>query len=94
MEKLKSTSVALAEEHLARYASSGMTQVAYCTEHGINKATFAYWLKRKRDSEKPEGFVQLHPKRQEGVMEVRFTNGVVVSFDRMIDAKYLKELIR
>lgn len=84
----------MAEEHLARYASSGMTQVAYCTEHGINKATFAYWMKRKRDAEKPESFVQLQPTRKNGTTEVQFANGVIISFDTLVDATYLKELIR
>ena len=34
------------QEHLAQWQASGMTQVAYCRQHGVNRDQFSYWKKR------------------------------------------------
>ena len=89
------SSLTAAEEHITRYKASGKTQVAYCQEYGIKKATFAYWLKRQRDalSTEPGGFVRISALERSHAMEVCYTNGVVVRFNAVVDARYIKELI-
>lgn len=88
-------SMATAEEHIARFKASGKTQVAYCEEYGIKKATFAYWLKRQRDavSAEPGRFVRIAPPGRENALEISYANGVVVRFNTLVDPKYVKELI-
>jgi hypothetical protein len=88
-------STSIAEEHIARHRASGKTQVAYCEEHGIKKATFAYWLKRQRDARNagPEGFVRITTSERSHAMEICYTNGIVVRFNGHVDPKYIKELI-
>ena len=34
------------QEHLAQWQHSGLTQVAYCRQQGVNLAQFRYWKKR------------------------------------------------
>jgi len=34
------------QEHLTQWQASGMTQVAYCRQHGVNRDQFGYWKKR------------------------------------------------
>jgi hypothetical protein len=87
-------SMSVAEEHISRHKASGKTQVAYCEEHGIKKATFAYWLKRQKEARSTDsgGFVRISPPR-ENALEICFVNGVVVRFNTLVDPKYVKQLI-
>lgn len=96
MEKKEHTALQVAEEHISNCATSGMTQVEYCNTHGIKKATFAYWMKRRRDAAQKEtvGFIPINTKAPGGLLEVQFANGTLVRFEGVIDIKYLKELIR
>jgi hypothetical protein len=41
-------------EHLAQWHASGMTQVAYCRQHGLTLAQFGYWKKRLLTSRAPD----------------------------------------
>lgn len=41
------------QQHLDRWPTSGMTQVAYCQAHGLKLATFQYWRKRLREMTAP-----------------------------------------
>lgn len=34
------------QDHLAQWHASGMTQVAYCRQHGLHRDQFGYWKKR------------------------------------------------
>jgi transposase-like protein len=89
------TLASVAEEHIARCKASGKTQVAYCAEYGIKKATFAYWLKRQKDAAgaEPGRLVRIATPAREDILEISYTNGVVVRFSTLVDPKYVKELI-
>jgi len=93
--KERKTSSAMSE-HMSRYPESGMTQKAYCEAHGISHATFSYWLKKYRSGQgmSTGSFVRMNPKSNDGVTEIQYPNGTLVRFQGMVDAKYLKELIR
>ena len=94
-EKRK-TSSAMAE-HMNRYPESGMTQRAYCEAHGISQATFGYWLKKYRSEKSGNtgSFMRMQPKSAESSsIEIHFTNGITLRIQGMVDAKYLKELLR
>jgi hypothetical protein len=34
------------QDHLAHWQASGLTQVAYCRQQGLNRDQFGYWKKR------------------------------------------------
>lgn len=70
--------------------------MAYCEQYGIKTATFAYWLKRQRNTQgaEPGGFVRIGAPARDGALEICYTNGVVVRFNTFVDVKYVKELIR
>ena len=52
---------------VAEYQSSGMTQKAFCREHGVALSTLGYWLKRERESQDAAStFVQIQPAADEG----------------------------
>jgi len=82
-------------EHMQQYPESGLTQKAYCETHGINKSTFAYWLKKHRTQQREDsgGFVQVRPYGFDGQTEIRYANGTVVRFSGRVDVRYLKELV-
>lgn len=95
MEKQVRRTPAEIAEHVARYIDSGMTQAEYCQEHGINKATLAYWLKRHREEKRAEtgSFIQMSAVRNESWVEVRFINGTVIRIGAPVDLRFIKELI-
>jgi transposase-like protein len=45
---------------LSRYKESGLSVVEFCSNEGIHKSTFYYWLKKSRNkSKKPGTFIPL-----------------------------------
>jgi hypothetical protein len=45
---------------LSRYKESGLSVVEFCSNEGIHKSTFYYWLKKSRiKMKKPESFIPL-----------------------------------
>ncbi|HYQ92636.1 MAG TPA: hypothetical protein VES89_11340 [Candidatus Competibacteraceae bacterium] len=41
------------QEHLTQWHASGLTQVAYCHQHGLNRDQFGYWKKRLLSTRSP-----------------------------------------
>ena len=39
--------------HIETWRDSGLTQVGYCQQHGLNSKRLAYWIKRKRSAVPP-----------------------------------------
>jgi hypothetical protein len=88
---------------ISRWQQSGLTQKAWCDKNKITYATFHYWYRRYRTSEKPvldqhssEGFVQL---RVDGNSsgncwcELELTNGRKLAFHQAVSADFLRSLI-
>jgi len=51
------------QEHLAHWHASGLTQVAYCRQQGLNRDQFGYWKKRLLSARSPDatpGFIAVH----------------------------------
>ncbi|MGF1584324.1 MAG: hypothetical protein ACFCUM_03310 [Bacteroidales bacterium] len=64
---------------LSRYNESGLNVVDFCSNEGIHKSTFYYWLKKSRKKEKPRAFIPLVvgersqiPARQKAMSPDRF----------------------
>jgi hypothetical protein len=49
------------QQHLAGWAQSGQTQRAYCEQHGLKLANFAYWRKRQGAANRPTKLIALSP---------------------------------
>jgi hypothetical protein len=48
------------QEHLTQWHASGLTQVAYCRQQGLNRDQFGYWKKRLLSAQSPDaapGFI-------------------------------------
>lgn len=64
--------------HVAAWKSSGKSRKHYCTEHGLNAHTMAYWCVKARQSKVPSGFAPVVLVAGGGV-EVCYPNGVRLS---------------
>ena len=55
---------------VAEYQASGMTQKAFCREHGVALSTLGYWLKRERESQDAAAtLVQIRPEPGKTVLK-------------------------
>ena len=54
-------------EHVTTWQASGLTQKAYCDEHGLRYSAFGYWVRKLRGATEPPtekkgaGFVPVIP---------------------------------
>ncbi|CAM2070262.1 hypothetical protein SCOR_33125 [Sulfidibacter corallicola] len=49
------------EAHIRAWEVSGLSQVAFCREHGLKHATFMYWHQKFPGSPKPDRGLRLVP---------------------------------
>ena len=89
------------QQMLAEYRASGMTQKAFCREHGIALSTFGYWLRRERERENgPSAMVQLHPAKENsagnrgGALRIRGSRGLELEVDLPVSRKQLAEILQ
>ncbi|MCP5246042.1 MAG: IS66 family insertion sequence element accessory protein TnpB [Burkholderiales bacterium] len=47
--------------HIKAWQASGLSQVAYCRDHGLNSKTFGNWLRVYRDVQKHNPRISLMP---------------------------------
>lgn len=47
------------EQYLSRFDGSGLSAKAFAEGEGLKYPTFAYWLKARRESSRPQSFVEL-----------------------------------
>lgn len=81
------------QDHIERQCHSGLTQVAYCRQNGLNKNTFVYWksrFKKPKDVLRPFLPVSITPdsgtaadKRKQS----SFSSGISLSFDDRFDVR-------
>ena len=58
------------QDHLMHWQDSGMTQVAYCRQQGVNLAQFRYWKKRLLPTRSPDAATGASP----GFIAVQMTS--------------------
>ncbi|MEW6679378.1 MAG: IS66 family insertion sequence element accessory protein TnpB [Pseudomonadota bacterium] len=47
--------------HITAWQASGLSQTAYCAQHGLKPATFAYWRsKQSKAADQPLTLIPLH----------------------------------
>lgn len=85
---------------VASWRQSGLSQKAYCEQHGVHYHAFHYWFKRYRQQNEPDtakGFIPVQIQGsstalQAGI-EVIFTDGRRVLFHTPVDAAFIKAII-
>lgn len=71
-----------ADEHLSRWAASGLSQKEYCRQNSVNPNTFAYWRHRRREqgnirTEQNLVRFEAKPVMAEHRLEIRVNLGIV-----------------
>ena len=65
--------------HLAAWRSSGLTQVAYCKQHGLSLAGFGYWRRTLGNAAVSSALVPIvigEAGARDEAIEVRLPNGL------------------
>lgn len=83
------------EQHVAQCSASGMQVMRYCLEHNIKTSSYYYWLKQlKAPTNKNIGsFVLVQPVEQSSRVEISLPNGIKISFENLVPADYVKQLL-
>lgn len=83
------------EQHVVQCSASGMQVRQYCLKHNIQSSTYYYWLKKlKAPTSKNIGsFVRVQPVEQSSRIEISLPNGVKISFENLVPADYVKQLV-
>ena len=76
------------------YLASDLTQEIFCQYEGFSTAVLNYWLKKYRNEHGRTSFVEIQPAASSGCLELVYPNGIRLSFDRLVPAAYLRELLR
>lgn len=61
--------------HVAAWKNSGKSRASYCTEHGLNAHTMAYWCAKAGRFDTPSGFAPVELVAGSGI-EVCYPNGM------------------
>lgn len=82
-------------ELVERWRSSGMSQVAFAEANGIKLATLRYWTAKSQQQAESD-FVPLSFSNAQShgiVIQLRYPNGVELSFQSLAPVEYLRSLI-
>lgn len=78
---------------IADWQTSGKSKKAYCSENGINEATFYYWFSRSNENDTASGsFITIDKTTRSNDIEVIYPNGVRIKVEN--DLALLSQLIR
>ncbi len=83
------------------WSQSGLSQKAYCEQHGIRYHVFHYWCKRYRQQEEPDTvnrFVRVHVQQpisaaEQAGIEIIFADGRRLLFHQAVSADFIKAII-
>lgn len=85
--------------HYRNWEASGQSQIGYCKSEGLSFAKFNYWVRKLRsDCHSPSpatsGFVAVElASSSTPVFEISHKNGHRISFYRIVEACFIKELL-
>jgi len=85
----------LMEQHVSQCIATGMQVRQYCLEQNIKSSTYYYWLKKLQvvTNKSVGSFVRVQPVEQSSRIEISLPNGVKISFENLIPADYVKQLV-
>ena len=83
------------ERHISQCSAIGMQVRQYCLEQNIKSSTYYYWLKKLQTAPHKNigSFVRVQPIEQSSRIEISLVNGVKISFENLVPADYLKQLL-
>lgn len=87
------------QTHVEAWRASGLSQSAYCREHGLSLASFGYWRRRLAgDTVGPQtGVLPIRvaaPVTAGSQVQVRLPNGLVLGLPLPAEAAGLQALVR
>ena len=80
---------------VAEWRSSGLTQVAFAHDAGINVNTLRWWVAEFRRAEPTHlvEVVELEPGRNEVRLAIELPSGATLRFDELPSASWLAEVV-
>jgi hypothetical protein len=86
---------------VANWSQSGLSQKAYCEQHGIRYHVFHYWFKRYRQQAEPEagnGFIAVRVQKScssdvHAGIELILADGKRLLFHHAVSADFIKAII-
>ena len=88
------------QDHLEQWQRSGLTQVAYCRQHGLNRDQFGYWKKRLLAVRAPDmvpttaGFIAVHMASAGATLAVVLKNHLRVEVHPGFDPATLRAVVQ
>ena len=92
MENKNQTKAEQMRRHIEACSQSGLTVTDYCTQNGLVKSNYYYWLKKLHEENKPSGFTAVSV-ATDGAVEIVYPNGVQLSYKGAINVVVIKTLI-
>jgi len=92
MENKNQTKAEEMRRHIEACSQSGLTVTDYCTQSGLVKSNYYYWVKKLNGEIKPTGFTAVHV-ATDAAVEVIYPNGVQLSYRGAINATVIKTLV-
>ena len=88
------------EQHIKAWETSGLSQVTYCREHGLNIKTFGNWLRAYRDVQKYNQRTSLIPvtigttATPSDCLKLRCSGGHILELPADVSPQWLGELLK
>jgi hypothetical protein len=84
--------------HVEAWRGSGLTQVGYCQQHGLNSKRLAYWIKRAKPMAEQSPLtlvpVTVAPSVAAGELLLRHASGWQLALPSSIEPAWLAGLLR
>ena len=86
--------------HIKAWQASGLSQVAYCRDHGLNSKTFGNWLRVYRDVQKDNQRTSLIPvtirttTTPSDYLKLRCSGGHTLELPADVSPQWLGELLK
>jgi hypothetical protein len=81
------------QAHIAACKLSGLTVVAYCSQHQIKVHQYYYWQK-KLQPQQDSNFIKITPVLASVPVSVILANGMQINFTTLPPVDYVKQLIQ
>lgn len=78
--------------HIEACRQSGLTVTDYCSQNGLVKSNYYYWIKKLGSENKSSGFTAVKVTTNAAI-EITYPNGVQLSFTGNINVAIIKELV-
>jgi len=92
MENKNQAKAGQMRQHIEACSQSGLTVTDYCTQNGLVKSNYYYWVKKLNEENKPSGFTAVRV-TTDAAIEVIYPNGVQLCYRGAINTTILKTLV-